>query len=59
MLAPGGTMIILETFGTATAEPMRQGSWLYARFRAAGFSERCVRTDYRFPSRDEGIDTLR
>ena len=57
-LAPGGAVIIFETFGTATEAPQRQGSWLYAHFRASGLEETYVRTDYRFPSMAAALDTL-
>ena len=59
LLAPGGTLILLETQGTATTEPQRAGSWLYALYRDAGFEEHTVRTDYRFPSKAVAIETLR
>ena len=59
VLAPGGTLVVLETQGTATATPQRAGSWLYAHYRDAGFEERSVRTDYRFPSKAVAMDTLR
>ena len=59
VLVPGGTLVVLETQGTATATPQRAGSWLYAHYRDAGFEERSVRTDYRFPSKAVAMDTLR
>lgn len=59
ILAPGGTLVLLETMGTATANPQRAGSHLYAHFRASGLEEQCVRTDYRFSSKRMALDTLR
>lgn len=60
VLAPGGTLIIFETMGTATEASQRSGSWLYRHFRdEGGFSERSIRTDYRFPSKHGALETLR
>lgn len=58
LLAPGGVAVVLETLGTACTAPTRSGSHLYAHFRQRGFHEAVVRTDYRFPSRAEAVDTL-
>ena len=59
VLAPGGALILLETKGTATASPQRAGSWFYAHLREAhAMHERTIRTDYRFPSRCEALETL-
>lgn len=53
VLRPGGTAIILESLGTATAVPRRLGSQYYAHLRTRGFEETVVRTDYRFASQGE------
>ena len=58
VLAPGGTMIILETLGTATVTEQRSGSWLYAHYRASGMQQRTVRTDYRFADKKTALATL-
>ena len=59
VLAPGGTLVVLETQGTATESPQRLGSHLYAHLRgAAGLQERSLRTDYRFPSKRAALETL-
>ena len=58
VLAPGGTLVILETQGTATAEPQRAGSHLYAHLRDAGLHERSLRTDYAFPDKRPALHTL-
>lgn len=59
ILAPGGTLVIFETMGTATEASQRSGSWLYRHFRdECGFSERSIRTDYAFPSKRVALDTL-
>ena len=58
VLVPGGVAIIFETLGTATEQPQRSGSWLYAHYRACGLEERCVRTDYRFSSQAQATETL-
>lgn len=58
VLAPGGTLVVLETLGTATATPQRAGSWLYAHLRERGLIQQVVRTDYRFPSKRAALGTL-
>ena len=59
VLAPGGTLILFETMGTAIEASQRSGSWLYRHYRErAGLSERSIRTDYRFPSKREALATL-
>jgi len=58
LLVPGGAAVVLETLGTACATPTRSGSHLYAHFRRRGFHEAAVRTDYRFRSRAEALETL-
>ena len=59
VLAPGGTLVILETMGTAVERSQRSGSWLYAHYRAAhGLQEKVIRTDYSFPSKREALQTL-
>lgn len=58
VLTPGGTLVLLETLGTATATPQRSGSWLYAHLRDAGLAQRVVRTDYRFPDKSTALRTL-
>mmetsp|Transcript_19802 Transcript_19802/g.65487 ORF Transcript_19802/g.65487 Transcript_19802/m.65487 type:complete len:126 (+) Transcript_19802:537-914(+) len=42
--------------GVICARPL--GSHLYAHYRARGFSQRVVRTDYRFESRRAALGTL-
>ena len=56
---PGGTVVILETHGTAVYKPQRLGSWLYAYLRQAGLQEALVRTDYLFPNKRDALETLR
>ena len=59
IVAPGGTIILFETMGTAVESSQRSGSWLYRHFREqAGFSQRHIRTDYRFPSKRSALSSL-
>lgn len=58
VLVPGGTVIVLETQGTAAEKSRRTGSWLYAYLREIGFQETVIRTDYRFPSRETALQAL-
>ena len=44
--------------GTASAEPQRAGSRLYAQLRSRGFDETWVRTDYRFDSKRGALEAL-
>lgn len=55
VLRPGGTMIILETLGTGTEvpHPPENLAAYYAYLEEAGFRNRHIRTDYRFPSMEE------
>lgn len=53
VLRPGGTVIITETLGTGSEEPVRpEGLQAYYREleQTYGFEHRAVRTDYRFDS---------
>ena len=59
VLRPGGVAVVLETMGTATDAPQRDGSHLYAHYRARGFGQRLVRTDYSFESKRQALVTLR
>jgi ubiquinone/menaquinone biosynthesis C-methylase UbiE len=63
VLAPGGTIIILETMGTGreTPAPPAEGlarfyEWLEGEL---GFSYRWIRTDYRFESPEQAADLTR
>ena len=58
VLVDGGLVIVLETQGTATETPQREGSHFYAHLRQRGFAQKLVRTDYRFESKKEALKTL-
>lgn len=58
VLCGGGVCVLLETQGTATTTPQRDGSHFYAHLRARGFVQSTIRTDYRFPSRAQALATL-
>jgi ubiquinone/menaquinone biosynthesis C-methylase UbiE len=62
VLRPGGTIIIVETLGTGTAEPASPADW-FADYYAylendLHFQSTWVRTDYQFASLDEAVDLL-
>lgn len=52
VLVDGGSIIILESQGTASEQARRRGSHLYEHLRSRGFAESCIRTDYRFSRKD-------
>jgi SAM-dependent methyltransferase len=63
LLKPGGTLLVIETLGTGRSRPeapspglARWYAWLECE---RGLSGSWVRTDYRFPSRDEADSLTR
>jgi ubiquinone/menaquinone biosynthesis C-methylase UbiE len=56
VLRPGGTTVIIESLGTGQERPSPPNPRFADYFRlleAEGFRKACVRTDYRFASREE------
>jgi ubiquinone/menaquinone biosynthesis C-methylase UbiE len=56
VLRPGGTAILIETLGTGVSSPNPPEQFLpmYAYLeQERGFTRQCIRTDYRFASREE------
>ncbi len=61
VVKPGGTEVIIDTLGTAAAEPAAPAPLLaeyHARIEAMGFVRTVLRTDYRFASVEESIELL-
>lgn len=62
IVRPGGTLVLLETMGTGVETPFAGGHSLEP-FHAfvtgeLGFAHRVLRTDYRFESVEQAVDTL-
>eukprot|EP00123_Amoebidium_parasiticum_P019352 comp24694_c0_seq1/m.46839 comp24694_c0_seq1/g.46839 ORF comp24694_c0_seq1/g.46839 comp24694_c0_seq1/m.46839 type:complete len:112 (+) comp24694_c0_seq1:389-724(+) len=55
VLKPGGSIVLLETLGTGTAEPNRLGGWYHDYLRENWFRMEWFRTDYLFESVDEAF----
>jgi ubiquinone/menaquinone biosynthesis C-methylase UbiE len=62
-VGPGGTIVILETMGTGTADPGPPTAALAAYYRwlewERGFSRSIIRTDYEFRSLSEAVSCIR
>lgn len=56
--APGGVIIIIETLGTGWSTPHAPEGLqpYYQHLESRGFKSVCIRTDYRFASREEATD---
>ena len=63
ILRPGGTIIVIETLGTGRETPQPPTEDLAAYYshleKDLGFSARSIRTDYRFQSVSEAVESCR
>ena len=61
VVRPGGTQVIIDTLGTATAEPGAPTAGLaeyHELIESMGFARSVLRTNYRFASIAEAIELL-
>lgn len=59
VVEPGGSVVIIETLGTGTAQPAAPSDALAAYYRLLeddGFTRRAIRTDYAFASAEEAAE---
>jgi ubiquinone/menaquinone biosynthesis C-methylase UbiE len=60
LLRPGGALIIIETLGTGTTEPIvaENLAGYYKYLETSGFRHSWIRTDYQFESREEAASLV-
>jgi len=59
IIRPGGTVVVIETLGTAVDAPRRTGSQYYKHLSHLGFQFTWIRTDYLFDSVQEAEQQMR